>query len=117
MLRKDLFSAEQIEAIVRDFRSAGLEPSEVAMLAYVEKVIHHTHEITPEDISELRSHRFSDAEILDITLAASARSFFGRVLDAVGAEPDEVCLELEEGLREVLAVGRPFGERGVSTSR
>ena len=109
-LRKSLFSAEQVAAIVVDFRNAGLEPAEVAMLAFVEKVIRHPHDTSPEDMDELRSHGFSDAEILDITLAAAARSFFARVLDAVGAEPDSVYLELEGGLRQALAVGRPFGE-------
>jgi alkylhydroperoxidase family enzyme len=114
VLRKNLFSAEQVEAIVKDFRNAGLEPSEVAMLAYVEKVVHDAHGITPQDADELRAHGFADAEILDITLAAAARSFFASVLDAVGAEPDEVYLELEEELRDALSVGRPFGERSVS---
>ncbi|GAB4547402.1 MAG: hypothetical protein Kow0063_42070 [Anaerolineae bacterium] len=110
MLRKNLFSAGQIQAILEDFRNAGLEPDEVAMLAYVEKVIHHAHHITGEDIDELRCYGFSDAEILDITLAAAARSFFAKVLDALGAEPDEVYLELEDGLRQALSVGRPFGQ-------
>jgi len=110
VLRKNLFSAEQVEAIVKDFRNAGLEPPEVAMLAYVEKVIHDAHGIKPEDTDELRAFGFSDPEILDITLTAAARSFFGRVLDALGAEPDEVYLDLEAGLREALSVGRPFGE-------
>jgi alkylhydroperoxidase family enzyme len=114
VLRKSLFSAEQVEAIVKDFRDAGLEPAEVAMLTFVEKVIRDAHGITPEDINELRSHGFSDAEILDITLAAGARSFFATVLDALGAEPDDVYMELEERLRQALTVGRSFDEkRGV----
>jgi len=108
VLRKELFSAEQVQAILKDFRNAGLEPGEVAMLAFVEKVVHDAHGITPQDIDELRSHGFSDAEILDITLTAAARSFFAKVLDAVGAEPDEVYLELEDELRQALSVGRPF---------
>ena len=108
MLRNSLFSAEQVEAIIKDFRNAGLEPEEVAMLGFVEKVIDDPRGITLEDTEELRSHGFTDAEILDITLAAAARSFFGRVLDALGAEPDQVCLELEEGLRQILTVGRSF---------
>jgi uncharacterized peroxidase-related enzyme len=108
VLRKSLFSAEQVEAIVRDFRSAGLEPAEVAMLAFVEKVLGDAHAVTSQDIDELRSQGFTDEEILDITLAAAARSFFGKVLDAMGTEPDSVYMELEEGLREALTVGRSF---------
>jgi alkylhydroperoxidase family enzyme len=72
-------------------------------------VIHDAHGITPQDMDELRSYGFSDAEILDVTLTAAARSFFAKVLDSVGAEPDEAYLELEDGLRQALSVGRPFG--------
>ena len=111
MLSNNLFTPEQVRAIVQDFRNAGLEPAEVAMLAFIEKVIHDAHHISPEDIDELRSYGFSDEEILDITLAAAARSFFAKVLDAMGAEPDDVYMKLEEGLRETLSVGRPFGNR------
>ena len=109
VLRQSLFSAEQVRAIVKDFRNAGLEPAEVAMLAFVEKVIEDARGITAQDVDELRSHGLGDEEILDITLAAAARSFFGKVLDAMGTEPDSVYMELEDGLREALAVGRPFG--------
>lgn len=109
MLRNSLFPPEQVEAILTDFRDAGLEPAEVAMLVFVERVIHHAHDISPEDIQELRSYGFSDAEILDITLATAARSFFAKVLDALGAEPDDLYMDLEEGLRDALTVGRPFG--------
>jgi len=37
----------------------------------------------------VRAHGLSDEEILDVTLAASARSFFSKTLDAMGCEPDE----------------------------
>jgi alkylhydroperoxidase family enzyme len=55
------------------------------------------------------AHGFSDAEILDIALAAAARSFLSKVLDAVGAEPDGWFMDLQPELRQALSVGRPFG--------
>lgn len=110
VLRQNFFSAEQVTAIVKDFRNAGLEPAEVAMMAFAQKVTLNAHEITPQDIEVLRTCGFSDAEILDITLAATARSFFAKLLDALGAEPDAAYLELEEGLRQALVGRRPFGE-------
>ncbi len=97
---------------MRDYRSAGLPPAEVAMMAFTEKVTLHAHTVTPEDIEELRDHGFSDAEILDIALAAAVRNFYSKALDALGAEPDSKYLELEPELRAALAVGRPFGEQG-----
>ena len=110
MLRSKFFSAEQVEAIVKDFRNAGLESAEVAMMAYAEKITQHAYKVTQEDIDELRSHGFSDAQILDIALTAGLRNFISKVIDAVGAEPDAEYMKIEPALRRVLAVGRPFEE-------
>ena len=93
---------------MRDYESAGLPPAEVAMLAFAEKITLRAHEVTRQDVEELRRQGLSDAEVLDIAMAAAARSFFSKVLDAVGAEPEERYKNLEKGLRETLAVGRTF---------
>jgi alkylhydroperoxidase family enzyme len=95
---------------MRDYRSSGLPPAEVAILAFVEKVTLRAHEISRQDIDELRRQGLSDAEVLDIAMAAGARSLFSKVLDAVGAEPEQRYRDLEEGLIEALAVGRNYGE-------
>ena len=108
MLRSEFFTAEEVEAIVRDYRSAGLPPEEVALIAFAEKVALDAHNVTQEDIDRLRQHGFSDEEILDVALTAAARSFFSKVLDAVGAEPDAKYADLEQPLREALTVGREF---------
>jgi uncharacterized peroxidase-related enzyme len=108
VLRKNFFTAEQVVAILRDYRQAGLEPEEVAMMSFAEKVTLQAHSVTPQDIEGLRGHGLTDAEILDIVLATSARNFFSKVLDAIGAEPDAVYLDLEPELREALAKGRTF---------
>lgn len=96
---------------MRDHRTAGLPPSEVALASYAEKVTLHAEQITAEDVEDLRRHGFSDSEILDVAMTVGARSFFSRVLDAVGAEPDERYSELEPHLRDALIVGRHFGPR------
>lgn len=103
VLRKNFFSADELEAIVRDFHSAGLPPKEVEMMDYAQKVTRDANGVTPQDIQHLREAGFSDVDILDITLAAAARNFYGRVLDALGAEPDEAYqIKLEEGLYKAL---------------
>ena len=99
MLRKNFFSADQLIAIVNDYRNAGLEPAEVTMMAFAEKVILDQHGISQQDVDELRHYGFSDEEILDIVLTAAARSFYTKVLDSLGAEPDDAYLELEPELR------------------
>ena len=109
MLRKNFFTVEQLLAILQDFRNAGLTPDEVAVMSFAEKVTLNAHSVTPEDIEALRGHGLTDTEILDVVLAASARNFFSKALDALGAEPDAAYTDLEPDLREALAKGRPFG--------
>lgn len=88
VLESNFFTHEQVEAITRDYRSAGLEEVEVAIMSFAAKVARHAYRVTPSDVNGLRSHGLTDAEILDVTLAAAARSFFSKTLDALGAEPD-----------------------------
>jgi len=109
VLRSKFYSAEQVEAIVRDYHNAGLDPVDVAIMDLAHKVALHAYKVTPKDIEGLRQHGLTEAEILDVVLAAAARCFFSKTLDAVGAEPDEAYLQLEEGLLDALVVGRPFG--------
>lgn len=108
MLRKNFFTAEQVIAIVEDYHQAGLDPVEVAIMSFAEKITLHAQNVTPEDIEGLRAYGLSDAEILDIVLATSARNLFSKALDAVGAEPDPAYLDLEPELRAALVKGRPF---------
>jgi uncharacterized peroxidase-related enzyme len=108
VLRKNFFSANQLMTIVKDFRNAGLSPEEVALMSFAQKIITQTSQINEQDIDELRKHGLSDEEILDVVLASTARSFFSKTLDALGAKPDEAYLELEPELITVLTIGRPF---------
>lgn len=104
MLRSKFFTDEQVAAIVRDHRAAGLEPREVAMLDFALKLTDHAYKITPRDIDGLRGHGFSDEEIIDIAAAAAIRNFVSKLVDALGAEPDASVHELEPGLRRALDV-------------
>jgi hypothetical protein len=75
MLKSELFDRAQVEAIMRDYRTAGLEPMEVAVMALAEKVALHAYKVTPEDVDELRAFGLTDAEIFNVVLAAAARCF------------------------------------------
>ena len=108
MLRKNFFSAEEIERIVADFRNAGLSDEEVAIMSFAQKVVINAHAIEPEDIETLRKFNLADEEIFDIILAASARSFFAQALDASGVQPDGAYLDTVGDLIDVLSVGRPY---------
>jgi len=108
LLRKNFFSADELAAIIKDFHNAGLPADEVAMMTLAQKVITHAHQVNEQDIDELRKVGLADEEILDVILACTARSFFSKTLDTVGAVPDEVYKELEPELLQLLSMGRPF---------
>jgi alkylhydroperoxidase family enzyme len=97
-----------VASIARDYSNAGLSESEVALMAFAEKVASRANEIVKSDVDELRAHGFTDAEIFDIAAAAAARCFFSKLLDAMGAEPDAAYRELDPELQSTLTVGRPI---------
>ncbi len=50
LLRSGIFTDAQVSAIARDYRHAGLEPAEVAMMAFAEQVTARANTVTREDI-------------------------------------------------------------------
>lgn len=93
-------------ALIRDFRHAGLSAEEVALMAFAQKVIVGANQVVASDLDELRSFGLSDEEILDVIQAVAARSFFSKVLDATGANPDAAYGEqLEPEILELISPG------------
>jgi alkylhydroperoxidase family enzyme len=86
----------------------GLDKTDAAITAFAEQVVDDASSVTQADVDRLREVGLSDAEITDVVLAAAARSFFAKTLDALGALPDSVYGELAPELREELTVGRPI---------
>jgi uncharacterized peroxidase-related enzyme len=110
VLLDGMVDAEQLTAIAQDHHAAGLDEVDIAVMDLADKVAADATAITPADIDRLRKLGLSDAEIFDVVAAASARCFFSKVLDALGAEPDARFADLEPAaLREQLTVGRPIG--------
>ena len=103
--------AEALRAIVSDHQAAGLEPADVAVMDLADKIADDATSVTQADVDRLRSLGLTDVEIVDVVLAAAARCFFSKALDALGAEPDARYAELEPGLRDALTVGRGIARR------
>ena len=99
---------EAVRALVDDFRKADLEAADLAVMELADKVAHDATSVTQADIDRLRDLGLTDREILDVVLAAAARCFFSKTLDALGVEPDAKYSELEPNLRDTLTVGRPI---------
>lgn len=108
-LLRERFDAPVL-AIVRDRRAAGLDPVDVAVMDLAERVVDDATSIGDADVAPLRELGLSEAEIMDVVLAAAARCFFSKTLDALGVLPDAGYAELEPELREALAVGRPIAD-------
>jgi alkylhydroperoxidase family enzyme len=101
---------EPVREIALDHRTAGLDQVDVAVMDLAERVVDDASSIGEDDLQRLRDLGLSETEIMDVVLAASARCFFSKTLDALGVRPDASYGELEPELREALVVGRPIAD-------
>jgi uncharacterized peroxidase-related enzyme len=102
---------EAVRAVASDHHAAGLDPVDVAVMDLADKVAHDAGSVTQGDVDDLRSLGLTDAEIMDVVLAAAARCFFSKALDALGIEPDAKYAQLDPELRDVLTVGRAIAQQ------
>jgi len=99
-----------VAQIATDHRAAGLDEVDVAVMDLAEQVVEDATSVREADLQRLRDLGLSQEEIMDVILAAAARCFFSKTLDALGVQPDSSYRELAPGLRQVLVVGRPIAE-------
>jgi uncharacterized peroxidase-related enzyme len=112
VLVEKYMSAEELRAIVADHHAAGLDEADVAIMDLAEKVADDATSVTQEDVDRLRSLGLSDADVLNVVIAAAARCFLTKVVDGVGAQPDPKYAAMEPALRDALVVGRPIAQDG-----
>jgi uncharacterized peroxidase-related enzyme len=101
---------EPVLEIALDRRAAGLSEVDVAVMDLAERVVDDATGIGEAELQPLRELGLTETEIMDVVLAAAARCFFSKTLDALGVRPDASYGELEPELREALVVGRPIAE-------
>ncbi len=99
---------EPVREIALDHRAAGLDEVDVAVMDLAERVVDDATSIGDDDLRRLRDLGLSETEIMDVVLAAAARCFFSKTLDALGVLPDARYAELDPAVREALVVGRPI---------
>jgi uncharacterized peroxidase-related enzyme len=110
LLSNDFLDAEELGAVVADHRSAGLSDVDVAVMDLADKVAADATSVTQDDVDRLRALGLTDADVVDVVLAAAARAFFSKTLDALGARADVKYAALEPELLQTLTVGRPIAE-------
>jgi alkylhydroperoxidase family enzyme len=101
---------EPVDAIAHDYHAAGLSAVDVAVMELAEQVVDDATSIDAADRRRLADLGLTDEEIMDVVLAAAARCFFSKTLDALGVQADASYLRLAPELREALVVGRPIAE-------
>jgi uncharacterized peroxidase-related enzyme len=101
---------EPVGEIARDHRAAGLDAVDVAVMDLAEKVVDDATSIGDDDLAPLRELGLSDSDIMDVVLAAAARCFFSKTLDALGVQADAKYRDLPDELLDALVVGRPIAE-------
>jgi len=107
-----LIGRDAVIAIANGEPTDVISDAERAMVEFSRKVARDASRITAGDVAVLREiHGLSDAEIFDIAAIAASRSFFTKVLDALGSEPDPEFMVLDADLRQALTVGRPISCR------
>lgn len=95
---RSLMSDDQLARLAVDYRDADLSEAEVAMMAFAEKVSTASDAMTDDDSLRLRQVGFTDREIVDIALAAAARNYYSRAIQALAVDVD-VPGALPESLR------------------
>ena len=101
---------EPVLEIALDHRNAGLDEVDIAVMDLAELVVDDATSIGDADLQRLRGLGLSEPEIMDVILAAAARCFLSKSLDALGVLPDASYGDVAPELREALVVGRPIAD-------
>jgi uncharacterized peroxidase-related enzyme len=105
------FLADDVKAMARGEIPASLPAADAALLRFACVVAHDASAVTADDVAELKSHGFSDAEVFDIAVTAAGRAFFTKVIESLGVATDSPARTMDPELREALTVGRPIAFR------
>ncbi len=87
-LRSVVESDRQRAAVQTDYRSAGLTAREVALLDFAVKLTKSPSDIERHDLDALRSHGFTDEQLVDAVHCIGYFNFINRVLDGLGVDPE-----------------------------
>jgi alkylhydroperoxidase family enzyme len=72
---------EPVRELALDFRTAGLDEVDVAVMDLAERVVDDATSIGEADLQRLRDLGLSDTDIMDVALAAAARCFLSKTID------------------------------------
>jgi uncharacterized peroxidase-related enzyme len=93
-------SADLVESVCRDYRSAAISEKLKALLAIAEQVQIDGKRVTKELVDAAREHGATDLDIHDIVLIAAAFSMYNRYVDGLATvQPRNEAMYVEMGKR------------------
>ncbi len=101
-LRAGALDEDTLVQVARDFEDAGLSPADVAVMRYAQRLSTDAASMTDDDTQNLRDAGFDDRQIVDITLAAAARNYFSRALEALAVPVEDELAGLSPRIRDAL---------------
>ena len=102
---------ENVIAITNGKYPDVLSAADCALMDFARDIAGDATKITRGCVEALKEvHGLSDAEIFDVAAVAAGRSFFTKILDALGSEGDSELTKLDADLRRALTVGRPISQ-------
>lgn len=98
-----------MRAIAADGAGADIAATDRAVMEFAAAVARDASAVTAADVQRLRDHGLTDADVVDVALAAAARAFFTKLLDALGVQADfELGETFDPDVRRQVTVGRPI---------
>lgn len=77
---------DQVDAVFRDWRTAGLDPVEYAICAYTDKLTRTPGAMREADVGALRDAGLTDEQVLNVASACSYFNFINRMADGLGVD-------------------------------
>jgi uncharacterized peroxidase-related enzyme len=87
-LRSVVANDEQRQAVQENYRQAGLDAREVALLDFGVKLTTHPSSIQRDDLHHLRTLGYTDEQLVDAVHCIGYFNFINRVLDGLGVDPE-----------------------------
>jgi uncharacterized peroxidase-related enzyme len=104
------FIGKDAVVAIANGREADVLPDiDAAIVQFARQIATDATKVTSGQIEVLKyRHDLTDAEVFDIAAIAAGRSFFTKLLDGLGVEPDKPWQALDKDFRERLGIGRPI---------
>jgi alkylhydroperoxidase family enzyme len=86
-----------------------LDATDRAVIDFATRVATDATSVSAGDVERLRECGLDDGDVVSVVLAAAARAFFTKVIDALGVEADaQLGDTFDPEVRQQLTVGRPI---------